>query len=49
MKFEFVAKHRVAWPVNLMCEALGASRSGYSAWLVRPRSRRSLDDEVLGG
>ena len=48
MKFEFVAKHRGAWPVNLMCEALGVSRSGYYAWLDRPRSRRCLDDEVLG-
>ena len=49
MKFGFVAKHRGAWPVNLMCEALGVSRSGYYAWLGRPRSRRSLADESLGG
>lgn len=28
MKFGFVAKHRGVWPVNLMCEALGVSRSG---------------------
>ena len=49
MKFGFVAKHRGAWPVLLICEALGVSRSGFYAWLSRPRSQRSLDDEVLGG
>ncbi len=48
MKFGFVTKHRGAWPVNLMCEALGVSRGGFYAWLARPRSRRSLDDEKLG-
>ncbi len=29
MKFGFVAKHRGARPVNLMCEALGVSRGGF--------------------
>jgi putative transposase len=48
VKFEFVAKHRGAWPVNLLCEALGVSRSGFYAWLVRPPSCRSQADEVLG-
>lgn len=48
VKFGFVAKHRGAWPVNLMCEALGVSRGGLYAWLTRPRSRLSLSDEVLG-
>ena len=47
MKFGFVAKHRGAWPVAMLCEALGVSRSGFYAWLTRPRSRRSLEDERL--
>jgi putative transposase len=48
VKFGFVAKHRGAWPVLLMCEALGVSRTGFYAWLSRPRSQRSLSDETIG-
>jgi len=48
VKFGFMAKHRGIWPVSIMCEALGVSRSGFYAWLVRPPSRRQRDDEVLG-
>ena len=47
MRFGFMAKHRGAWPVAMMCETLGVSRSGFYAWLCRPRSRRSQLDEVL--
>ena len=32
----------------MMCETLGVSRSGFYAWLSRPRSKRSHQDEVLG-
>jgi IS30 family transposase len=31
-----------------MCEALGVSRGGFYAWLTRPRSQRSRDDDELG-
>ena len=31
-----------------MCEALGVSRSGFHAWLTRPRSARAKTDELVG-
>ena len=48
MKFSFIAKHRGIWAVDWMCEALGVSRGGFYAWLTRPRSQRSRDNEELG-
>lgn len=48
MKFGFVAKYRGAWPVLLMCEALGVSRSVFYAWLVRAPSHHTRDDERPG-
>ena len=47
MRFGFVAKHRVIWPVSWICEALGVSRSGFHAWLNRSPSKRAQEDEVL--
>ena len=46
MKFGFIAKHRRIWPARWLCEALGASRGGYYAWLTRPRSQREPDGRV---
>ena len=48
MKFGFIVKHRGIWPAGWMCEALGVSRGGFYAWLTRPRSKRSRDNEALG-
>jgi putative transposase len=48
VKFSFIAKHRVIWPAGWLCEALGVSRGGFYAWLTRPRSRRSQNNEELG-
>jgi len=48
MKFAFVAKHRGIWPVLWICEALGVSRSGFHAWLIRPPSARARSDERVG-
>jgi putative transposase len=46
--FSFIAKHRVIWPAGWLCGALGVSRGGFYAWLTRPRSQRSRNDEELG-
>ena len=47
MMFSFIAKHRGIWPVALICEALGVSRSGFYAWLTREPSDRKRRDGVL--
>ena len=48
VKFGFIARHRGIWPAGWLCGALGVSRGGFYAWLTRPRSQRSHDDEELG-
>jgi putative transposase len=47
VKFGFIAKHRGIWPIGWLCEALGVSRGGFYAWLRRPHSQRSRDNEEL--
>lgn len=47
MKFDFVAKHRATWPVDVLCEALGVSRSGYRAWNGRALSARAQRDALV--
>jgi hypothetical protein len=36
------------WPVDWLCEQLGVSHGGFYAWLTRPRSARSRNDEEVG-
>ena len=47
MRFAFIAKHRGAWQVSKLCEALGVSRGGYYEWLKRPQSNRSRQNDQL--
>jgi putative transposase len=47
VKFGFVAKHRGIWPVEVVCEALGVSRSGFYAWRRRPVSVRARTDAAI--
>lgn len=48
MRFAFIAKHRGIWPVSWICGALGVSRSGFHAWLVRAPSARARSDVEVG-
>jgi putative transposase len=48
VRFGFIVKHRRIWPTAWLCEALGVSRGGFYAWLMRPPSDRARRDEVLG-
>ena len=47
MRYACIARRRNQYPVNLMCQLLEISRSGYSAWRSRPASRRAQYDQVL--
>lgn len=48
MKFAFIDDQRDRFPVELLCEVLGVSRSGYYAWRDRPPSAQARRREQLG-
>lgn len=45
--YRFIAAERASFPVALMCQVFGVSRSGFYDWARRPPSRRSIDDRSL--
>jgi putative transposase len=47
MKYQFVADHRQAYPITVMCRVLDVSVSGYYAWCKREPSRHSREDAQL--
>ena len=47
MKFAFIEAERARWPVEILCNVLGVSRSGYYAWKTRPTCESTRVDAKL--
>jgi len=47
MRFDFIASHKKAFPVTIMCRVLEVSRTGYYDWCKRPLSERELSNGQL--
>lgn len=48
MKFQRIRREKANFPVAVMCDGLGVSRSGYYAFEKRPPSKRAIEDVRLG-
>jgi len=46
-RFIFVDREKALYDVTALCSLMKVSRSGFYAWLSRPKSTRALADEVL--
>jgi len=44
MRYQFIEAHRDEFEVQVMCDVLDVSRSGYYAWRTRPASAREMAD-----
>lgn len=47
MKYQFIAEHRHAYPITIMCRVLEVSVSGYYAWCQRTPSQHCREDAQL--
>lgn len=47
MKYAFIDAEKGQWPVDVQCDTLGVSRSGYYAWKGRPVAPRAEQDVEL--
>lgn len=49
MRYAFIARHRLIWPVRAMCRLLSVSHGGFYDWVGRAPSRRAIESERLTG
>ena len=49
MKFHFIGEHLRQFPIEVVCDVLQISRSGYYAWRGRPHSGQARRREELAG
>ncbi len=47
MRFAFIDEKKAQWPVEVQCDVLDVSRSGYYAWKGRPEAARTTEDAAL--
>jgi putative transposase len=47
MRYRFVDTHQKAWPINLMCDVLDVSRSGFYHWKGRGPSQQACSNKKL--
>ncbi len=47
MRYRFIDTNKKTWPINLMCQVLDVSSSGYYGWRERPESSQSRSNRVL--
>jgi putative transposase len=47
MRYAFIKDYRAEYRAALMCRVLRVHRSGFYAWLQKPKSCRALEDERL--
>jgi putative transposase len=47
VRYQAIERHREEYPINILCETLEVSVSGYYAWKKRPVSQHQVQDNQL--